>query len=216
MADKENVELVGQSVDQKPEATNVPLQESQPPADQPAPPSAPPDGGQLAWLQVLGVFFCWFNSWSVQVSHASSTYTHDNRGLTNAFGVFQTYYQDDLLRNKTPSQISWVGSLQSFLLIAVGVLSGPAYDAGYFTALLWSGSFLVVFGYFMTSLCKEYWQVMLAQGLVIGVGTGCLFVPAVSILPQYFVKRRALANGIAAAGSSFGSSSIFCQASDRP
>ena len=23
----------------------------------------PPDGGLIAWLQVLGCFFCWFNSW---------------------------------------------------------------------------------------------------------------------------------------------------------
>jgi len=25
--------------------------------------SSPDDGGVTAWLQVLGCFFCWFNSW---------------------------------------------------------------------------------------------------------------------------------------------------------
>lgn len=56
----------------------------------------------------------------------------------------------------------------------------------------------------MTSLATRYWQIMLAQGLCVGLGAGCLFVPSVAILPQYFQKRRALANGIAASGSSIG------------
>ena len=59
-------------------------------------------------------------------------------------------------------------------------------------------------GFMMTSLCTEYWQTLLAQAVCIGIGNACLFVPSVAILPQYFLKRRALANGIAASGSSFG------------
>lgn len=56
----------------------------------------------------------------------------------------------------------------------------------------------------MTSLCREYWQVVLAQGIVVGLGNGFLWVPSVAILPQYFTTRKSLANGIAAAGSSCG------------
>lgn len=56
----------------------------------------------------------------------------------------------------------------------------------------------------MTSLATKYWQVVLAQGIVVGLGNGCLWVPSVAILPQYFSTRKALANGIAAAGSSCG------------
>jgi predicted MFS family arabinose efflux permease len=56
----------------------------------------------------------------------------------------------------------------------------------------------------MLSLCTQYWQVMLAQGLVVGFGTACLFTLSAIILPQYFLKKRALANGIAASGSSMG------------
>ena len=86
----------------------------------------------------------------------------------------------------------------------VGVMSGPAYDAGYFRHLIIAGGFLIPFGFMMTSLCKEYWQVMLAQAVVIGIGNGLLFVPSVAILPQYFTTHKALANGLAASGSSFG------------
>lgn len=63
---------------------------------------------------------------------------------------------------------------------------------------------MIVFGYMMTSLATEYYQVMLAQGICVGIGTGCLFVPSGAIMPQYFKKRKALANGIAATGSSIG------------
>jgi MFS family permease len=127
-----------------------------------------------------------------------------HQGTVNAFGVFQTYYENNLLANKSPSDISWIGSIQAFLLLMIGVLTGPAYDAGYFRALITLGSFLIPFGFMMLSLCKEYWQVLLAQAFVIGLGNGCLFVPSVAILPQYFSTRKAVANGIAASGSSIG------------
>jgi MFS family permease len=45
---------------------------------------------------------------------------------------------------------------------------------------------------------------MLAQAFCIGIGNGCLFIPSVAILPQYFSTKKALANGLAASGSSLG------------
>ena len=132
--------------------------------------------------------------------------TNHIRGLINAFGVYQTYYEIDLLSNQSPSNISWIGSIQAFLLMIVGAVTGPLYDAGYFYYLIGIGSFLVVFGLMMTSLCTEYWQVMLAQAICIGLGCGCIFVPSIAILPQYFTTRKALAMGIAASGSGLGES----------
>jgi MFS family permease len=126
------------------------------------------------------------------------------RGTVNTFGVFQTYYQTNLLQDQSPSNISWIGSIQAFLLLIVGVITGPLYDAGYFRALVSTGAFLIPFGFMMTSLCSTYWQVMLAQAICIGLGNGCMFIPSVAILPQYFSTRKALANGIAASGSSLG------------
>ena len=126
------------------------------------------------------------------------------RGTINAFGVFQTYYEANLLSNESPSNISWIGSIQAFLLLMVGVLTGPAYDAGYFRVLVGVGSLAIPLGFMMLSLCKTYWQILLAQAFLIGMGNGCLFVPSVAILPQWFSSRKALANGIAASGSSIG------------
>jgi len=94
--------------------------------------------------------------------------------------------------------------------LIVGVATGPIYDAGYFQTLVWTGSILVVFGIMMTSLCTQYWEVMLAQGICVGLGSGCLFIPSVAILPQYFTTKKAFANGIAASGSSLGERFYNC------
>lgn len=94
--------------------------------------------------------------------------------------------------------------MESFLLMFGGVITGPLFDAGYFYYLVPFGTFMVVFGYLMTSLSTQYYQIMLAQGICVGIGAGCLFVPSVALLPQYFKKKRGLANGIAASGSSIG------------
>ncbi|KAI2627893.1 MFS general substrate transporter [Hypomontagnella submonticulosa] len=147
-----------------------------------------PDGGLTAWLQVLGALVVMLTTW----------------GLINSFGVYQTYYETVLLTSNTSSQISWIGSLQGALLMLGGLLSGPLFDMGYFHALTVSGLFLVLLGLFMTSLCTEYWQVLLAQGITVGIGCGLLFLPSAAILSQYFARRRALALGIQSVGSPLG------------
>lgn len=61
----------------------------------------------------------------------------------------------------------------------------------------------------MTSLAKEFWQTMLAQGIGLGIGTGLIFLPALSVVSQFFLKRRSLALGIATTGSSIGGESTI-------
>ena len=93
---------------------------------------------------------------------------------------------------------------RSVCVLLVGACTGPIFDRGYLRLLLLIGSFGVVFGFMMLSLCKEFWQAMLAQGFCIGLGGGMLFVPSVAILPTYFSTKIGLAIGLAAAGSSMG------------
>lgn len=102
------------------------------------------------------------------------------------------------------SSIAWIGSLQSFLLMLFGVVTGPLFDAGYFRYLITYGNIMLPFGLMMISISTKFWHLILAQGVCVGLASGTLFVPSVAILPQYFQKRRGLANGIAASGSSIG------------
>lgn len=126
-----------------------------------------------------------------------------NRGIVNMYGVYQHYYTSSL-PTSSPSAISWIGSIQAFLLFLVGTLVGPIYDSGYVRSLLVIGSLLSVFGLFITSICKDYWQFLLSQGIVAGAGFGCLFLPGVTVVSQYFNTKKAFATGIASLGSSFG------------
>lgn len=118
--------------------------------------------------------------------------------------MYQTYYENVSLRDHSADAISWIGSTQSFLLLIVGVVSGPLYDMGLFRMLVMSGTVLIVLGFMFTSLCQSYWQVMLSQAVCIGMGTGLLYIPSLALIPRYFSNKRALAVGIVTSGSSLG------------
>jgi len=161
-------------------------------AAKPSPPQQPtfPEGGMKAWLTVAGswlVLFCGF-------------------GYSNAFVVYQDYFTRIYLSNRTPSDISWIGSVQLMLLFSMGLVTGRLFDRGYFHALMITGSALYVFCIFMLSLAKpqQYYQIFLAQGVGMGLGLGLMFIPAVSVVAHHFRKRRATAMGIVVSGSSCG------------
>ncbi|KAI1505676.1 MFS general substrate transporter [Biscogniauxia marginata] len=142
----------------------------------------------FAWLQVLGAFCLNLNIWR----------------LMNTYGVFQTYYALDLLDSQTSSNVSWIGSTQTFLLFLVSIVVGPIFDLGYLRSLLCAGSLLLVAGMFLLSITTQYWQVFLTQAVMMGLGFGCLYLPAPAVVSQYFDASTALAVGASSAGSALG------------
>ena len=148
----------------------------------------PPDGGHTAWLQVLASFLINLNNW----------------GLINSFGVYQAYYESNLLAHKSATSISWIGTLQASLLLIVGVFSGPLFDRGYFKPTLVLAGLTLVFALMMLSLSTEYYQILLSQGILVGLCCGLLYIPSVALIPLYFRDRRGLALGLATAGASIG------------
>ena len=48
----------------------------------------------------------------------------------------------------------------------------------------------MVVGMMISSFCSQYWQLLLTEGLAVGVGAGCLYLPGVSIISQYFKKEE--------------------------
>lgn len=75
-------------------------------------PGPPPDGGLRAWTSVAAGHLVIMNTW----------------GYINSFGVFQTYYATEL--GLPPATISWIGSIQVFLLFFIGTFTGRITDAG--------------------------------------------------------------------------------------
>ncbi|EHY54198.1 MFS-type transporter [Exophiala dermatitidis] len=149
-------------------------------------PGPPPDGGLQAWTQVIMAWGICFVTW----------------GYINSFGVFQTYYTESL--GETQSTVSWVGSVQLWVVFVVSAFSGRALDAGLFIPTLFIGTVIQVIGIFMTSLCKVFWQLVLAQGICTGLGSGIFFLPAMGLVTTYFQRRRGLAVAIVTTGNSVG------------
>ncbi|KAH8924441.1 MFS general substrate transporter [Atractiella rhizophila] len=140
------------------------------------------------WLAVAGAFlvqFCTF-------------------GYVNAFGVFQAYYTFDQLRGYSSSDISWIGSVQLFLLWVLAVVSGKLFDKGYFTWLLLVGSILHVLFILVLSVCDTYAEIFVVQALGQGLSNGLLYLTSLACVSRYFAQHRAFALGVAVTGSGLG------------
>jgi hypothetical protein len=149
-------------------------------------PPPPPDGGLGAWTQVLMGWLVLFTTW----------------GYVNSFGSFQTYYTATM--PLPPSTISWIGSVQIWLSLSIGVFSGRLLDAGLFRPTFLVGAVIQVLGMFLMSISTTYWQLMLTQGVLTGIGSGIFFTPSIGLVATYFKERRALAIGLATTGNSAG------------
>ncbi|KAI0513011.1 monocarboxylate permease [Xylaria bambusicola] len=148
----------------------------------------PPNGGLVAWLQVAAAFAVQFNTW----------------GFVSSFGTFQTYYESGELFKASSARISWIGCTQNLLILLLGLIAGPVYDRGYLRQLLCVGSFIAVSSFIALSFSKRYYQVFLSQGVGLGLGSGLLFAPTMSLVSTYFSTRAGLALGIASSGSPIG------------
>lgn len=160
-------------------------QETAPPKQEVLMPAAP-DGGARAWFHAFLGHMLFFNTW----------------GITNSYGVFQQYYTTHL--ETGPSAISWIGAVPVFLLFLLGIFSGRASDAGYFRHVFYSGVALQVLGMVAASFCTKYYQILLAQGVCVGIGNGLIFTPGLSVTSSYFKEKRSVAVGIAASGAGTG------------
>ncbi|KAI5921969.1 major facilitator superfamily domain-containing protein [Camillea tinctor] len=123
-------------------------------------------------------------------------------GYVNSFGSFQTYYTATM--PQSPSTISWIGSIQTCLTLIIGAFSGRLLDAGYFLPTFMVGAVIQVIGMFLMSISTKYWQLMLTQGLLTGIGGGIFFTPSLALVSTYFENHRGLAIGLATTGNSVG------------
>ncbi|KAK1570247.1 major facilitator superfamily transporter [Colletotrichum navitas] len=147
-----------------------------------------PDGGLQGWLQVVAAFLL----------------VLDGFGFITAFGVFQAHYRTILPDTVTDRDISWIGSMQIFLLFLLGTVSGRLIDAGHFRITLIVGFVFQIGGVFAASFASQYWQFLLSQGIATGIGNGMHFTGLVWLVSQYFTKKRGLALGISSCGAPIG------------
>ncbi|RDB23012.1 Riboflavin transporter MCH5 [Hypsizygus marmoreus] len=151
-----------------------------------------PDGGWRAWLVVFGAMCNTFSTF----------------GYVNSWGTFQAYYQQNLLKDSSPSNIAWIGSIQYSLIFLPGIVVGRLFDLGYFRSLFLTSSAILVASTFLVAQCTEYWHFLLCQGITAGLACGGIFGPTTAVIAHWFKLKRGLAMGIVAVGSSLGGTII--------
>lgn len=130
--------------------------------------------------------------------------TCQSRGFTFIFGIFESFYSLTYIPSESPSSLAWIGTIQTALLVIIGILAGPLFDLGAFRMMLIAGSFLVLLGLFMLSLSTAYYQIFLSQGVCVGIGGGLLYVPSLALVSKSFQRHRTIAMGIVTCGVGLG------------
>ncbi|KAL5360504.1 major facilitator superfamily domain-containing protein [Aspergillus floccosus] len=147
-----------------------------------------PDGGWRAWSVVLG-------SWCAMVP---------SFGLMNTLGVFEAWLAEHQLRDYSKASIGWIFSLYMFFLYFGSVQVGPLFDVYGLTPLLIPGCIGLVGSVMSFSVAKEYYQFMLGFSVLGGISASMVFTPSVACIAHWFLRRRALATGVAATAGGIG------------
>ncbi|KAI0077024.1 MFS general substrate transporter [Panus rudis PR-1116 ss-1] len=120
------------------------------------------------------------------------------------WGVFQAYYQEQVLQDVSPTLVSFIGSVPGLLLTIFSVVTGKLGDRYGYKPFLAAGSVLWVASMLGTAFSTKLWQFFITQGILQGSSCALVFPLIVALPGQWFLKRRALAIGIIVAGSSLG------------
>ena len=119
-------------------------------------------------------------------------------------GIFQLYYETDIITEKSTSDIAWITTVQIFLMFFLGSFVGALTDRVGPRPVIIPAAVAAILGVCMLSLCTEYYQIILAQGLCFGIGGAALFLPPMVATGQWFSTKKGLAAGIVVSGSSMG------------
>uniref|UniRef100_A0A671M9T3 Monocarboxylate transporter 7 n=1 Tax=Sinocyclocheilus anshuiensis TaxID=1608454 RepID=A0A671M9T3_9TELE len=143
-----------------------------------------PDGG-WGWLVAAAFFF-------VEVFIY---------GIIKIFGIFLQDLMTDF--NETNSRVSWVVSICVFVMAFTAPLSTVMSNRFGYRPVVMLGGLLISLGTITTALTNSIIEMYITMGIVAGLGYCLTFLPTVTILSQYFSKRRSLVTSIASTGECF-------------
>ncbi|KAJ6257717.1 hypothetical protein Dda_7505 [Drechslerella dactyloides] len=159
-------------------------------AQQPKDESAPPDGG-YGWVCVACAMALNICSW----------------GINGSYGVYLSFYlthEPPLYPQATPLSYAFIGGLIIGSAMVVSPITNLLIRQFSSRVTLLTGTLLQFISLIIASFATQLWQLYLVQGALFGLGMGMVSAVSVSILPQWFDKKRSIASGIAAAGSGVG------------
>ena len=123
-------------------------------------------------------------------------------GVSVIFGVFFEPMLTEF--GWTRAMFSGATSLRIFITTLLGIVGGRLTDKfGPRPVATASGLFLGL-SFFLMSRISTIWQLYLVFGVITGAGMSGLFVPMISTVARWFVKRRGMMTGIVLSGASLG------------
>jgi MFS family permease len=144
--------------------------------------------GKFAWLMVAVAFMVQFALF----------------GTIGSFGVYLGEYLKTDFKDQSSTLLAFVGSLgsgmYSFSCIPAGILVSKV---GHRPVML-IGGLLFGLGLVISSFATQIWLLFIGQSILLGIGTSFTFIPAISIVPQWFDKQMGVGVGICTAGSGIG------------
>lgn len=147
-----------------------------------------PEGGLRAYLVVFGSFMGFIPAF----------------GILNVLGVFESYISKHQLSNYSSSAIGWIFSIYGFVTYTSCIFSGLYFDRNGSRVILCIGTALLFAGLLVTASCTEYYQFLLALGIMTAFGNGLMMSPLISVISHYFNKRRGLFASTATLGGALG------------
>lgn len=148
----------------------------------------PPDGG-YGWFCCAYVTAMNFATW----------------GPNCSFGIFLSFYlNNDIFPGATPTDYALIGGLIICLtLILIPYSAVLLMKFGYrITASI--GIMIQLAGYIGASFATTIAELYVTQGILIGISYGIIFGANSIVLPSWFLKKRALANGVSHFGVGLG------------
>ncbi|AQZ10448.1 hypothetical protein BZL39_B03730 [Zygosaccharomyces parabailii] len=147
-----------------------------------------PDGG-YGWFVVLAFFIYNFCTW----------------GANAGYDIYlQHYLEADTFPGGGKLDYSAIGGFS----FGVGVLFGPLIiwlqNVFPVQAVIGAGIVFQAAALILAAFSKKLWQIYLTQGVLLSFGLAFIFIPSLTLLPQWFRKKRSLATGIATSGSGVG------------
>jgi MFS family permease len=123
-------------------------------------------------------------------------------GVAYGFAAFFRTFVVEFNANR--GDISLIFALSGFLYFVLGAVSGPLADRFGPRPVVIFGMVLIGGGLLVASAATNLQQIYLSYGIAVGVGIGFSYVPSVGAVQRWFVRRRAMASGIAVSGIGFG------------
>lgn len=115
-----------------------------------------------------------------------------------SFGIFLPYLNEAF--GLSTAVGSSFFSLRCVCMAFSFVFAGRLIDTHDARYLTFFGGLIGAFGFLLSAYAETTWELYLTYSVMVGIGDGFLYILPVTIISRWFIKKRALAIGIATAG----------------